>query len=192
MRRYLRYTKRRRAGQVLHRQNVPICLCAVNVCMFQRVQVPPGKGRLPGSNRSGGGGNEPVEAFGGKDRLSDSAKMQAATQVKVHVMPRKDSVDADLPDIEGRPERQGKVSDKSTLPVHRGRGQQHASKEHAESTGNRRRQRLGKPQTDGPRGSESGRQRWRRGSYERRSRVMPVEQRGLSSRISVRMEESTE
>jgi hypothetical protein len=34
-----------------------------------------------GSNRSGGGGNETVEAFDGKDRVSDSASQQAVTRV---------------------------------------------------------------------------------------------------------------
>ena len=42
---------------------------AVNACVFQRVEVPPGKGRLPSSNRSGGGGNESVGAFDGKGHL---------------------------------------------------------------------------------------------------------------------------
>ena len=43
--------------------------CAVNVCVFQRVKVPPGKDRLPSSNRSGGRGNKPVGAFDGKDHV---------------------------------------------------------------------------------------------------------------------------
>ena len=34
-----------------------------------------------GSNRSGGGGNEAVEAFDGKDRFSDPASKQAVTRV---------------------------------------------------------------------------------------------------------------
>ena len=46
-----------------------ILLCAVNVCVFQRVKVPPGKDRLPSSNRSGGRGNKPVGAFDGKDHV---------------------------------------------------------------------------------------------------------------------------
>ena len=41
-----------------------MCPCAVNACVFQRVQVPSGKGRLPSSNRSGEGGNEVAGAFG--------------------------------------------------------------------------------------------------------------------------------
>ena len=48
---------------------VDFCWCAVNACVFQRVEVPPGKGRLPRSNRSGEGGNEFVGAFDGKGHL---------------------------------------------------------------------------------------------------------------------------
>ena len=54
---------------------------AVKACAFPQVRVLPGRGRMPSSNRSGGGGNELVGAFGGKGRPGDSAKMQAVTQV---------------------------------------------------------------------------------------------------------------
>jgi hypothetical protein len=46
-------------------------LCAVKGADLQRVRFPPGNWIAPaGSNRSGGGGNEAVEAFDAKDRLA--------------------------------------------------------------------------------------------------------------------------
>jgi hypothetical protein len=54
--------------------------CAVRGAGQQRVQVPPGNWIAPpGSNRSGGRGNETAGAFDGKGSYSDSASVQAAT-----------------------------------------------------------------------------------------------------------------
>jgi hypothetical protein len=58
---------------------------------------------MPSSNRSGGGGNELVGAFGGKGRLGDSAKMQAVTRVNVRRGPETFDVDADPPQRRRRP-----------------------------------------------------------------------------------------
>ena len=86
-------------------------LCAVNVCTFQRVRTPPGNSRLPRSNRSGGGGNEPAEAFGVKGHsYGDSATMQAVTQVNARRSLEKSNVDADTVVGWGRLARQGKLA----------------------------------------------------------------------------------
>jgi hypothetical protein len=48
----------------------------------QRVEVPPGSWFVPpGNNRSSGGGNEAIEAFGAESRSGDSVSMQAVTRV---------------------------------------------------------------------------------------------------------------
>jgi len=50
------------------------------VLVSQRVKGPPGNWSLqPEVITSGGGGNEAVEAFDGKDRNGDSASKQAVT-----------------------------------------------------------------------------------------------------------------
>ena len=54
--------------------------CAVKGAGPLRVQVPPGNWFAPpGSNRSGGGGNETVGASGVEGHLGDLASMQAVT-----------------------------------------------------------------------------------------------------------------
>ena len=59
-----------------------ISQCAVNGVGPQRVEVPPGSWFVPpGNNRSSGGGNEAVEAFGEEGRNGDSVSMQAVTRV---------------------------------------------------------------------------------------------------------------
>ena len=56
--------------------------CAVKGCRFSAGASPTRQLVAPaGSNRSGGGGNETVEAFDGKGRLGDSASRQAVTRV---------------------------------------------------------------------------------------------------------------
>jgi len=53
--------------------------CAVKGAGLQRVQLPPGNWFVPpGSNQSGGGGNEAVGASGGEG-LGDLASMEAVT-----------------------------------------------------------------------------------------------------------------
>jgi hypothetical protein len=53
-------------------------MCAVEGFGQQRVQVPPGNWMVPpGSNRSGGGDNEAVGAFGIEGRIGDLASLQA-------------------------------------------------------------------------------------------------------------------
>jgi len=54
--------------------------CAVKSASPQRVRVPPGSWFAPpGSNQSGGRGNEVVGASGVEGRLGDLASMQAVT-----------------------------------------------------------------------------------------------------------------
>src|SRR5215470_19507326 len=56
--------------------------CAVKGAGPLRVQVPPGNWFAPpGSNRSGGGGNETVGASGVEGHVGDLASMQAVTRV---------------------------------------------------------------------------------------------------------------
>jgi len=60
----------------------PDYACAVKGASPPRVKVPPGNWFAPpGSNRSGGGGNEAVGASGVEGRLGDLASMQAVTYV---------------------------------------------------------------------------------------------------------------
>ena len=57
-------------------------MCAVKGVGQQWVQVPPGNWIAPpGSNRSGGRGNEAVGAFGVEGRIGDLASMQAVIGV---------------------------------------------------------------------------------------------------------------
>ena len=144
-----------------------ILLCAVNVCTFQRVQSPPGNSRLPRSNRSGGGGNESAEAFGVKGHsYGDSATMQAVTQVNARRGLEKSNVDADTAVGWGRPARQGKAAINAPC---RSTG--------VESSSMYRRNVQKARDTDGDGGrhatngqpvrARSGRQRRRRGPYER-------------------------
>ena len=53
--------------------------CVVNACVSWRVKVPPGKGRLPSSHRSGERGNEFVGAF---DQLLDAQAVGARLEVQ--------------------------------------------------------------------------------------------------------------
>jgi len=75
-----------------------MCPCAVNACVFQRVEVPPGKGRLPSSNRSGS-----CRSLRWKGSLGDPAKMQAVTQVNARRGLETLVVEADPTDTRGRP-----------------------------------------------------------------------------------------
>ena len=56
-----------------------------------------------GSYRSGGGGNETVEAFETTGRFGGSASRQAATQVNAVQAPKQPDVEADPVAIRGRP-----------------------------------------------------------------------------------------
>ena len=68
------------------------------------MRFPPGQLVAPsGSYRSGGGGNEAVEAFETTGRLGGSASRQAATQVNAVQAPKQPDVGADPVAIRGRP-----------------------------------------------------------------------------------------
>src|SRR5262249_9234988 len=56
-----------------------------------------------GSYRSGGGGDEAVEAFETTGRLGGSASRQAATRVNAEQAPKQPDVGADPAAIRGRP-----------------------------------------------------------------------------------------
>lgn len=64
------------------------------MCAVERRSPPAGEQSSPatiapaGSNRSGGRGNEAVEAFGVEGRASDSASMQAVTEVNAEQAPK--------------------------------------------------------------------------------------------------------
>ena len=98
-----------------------MCPCAVNACVFQRVKVPPGKGRLPSSNRSGGGGNEFVGAFDGKDHWwsREDAGRNANERSKKGLETL--VVEADLTDTRGMQHYRGREAMIATLEFHRGR-----------------------------------------------------------------------
>src|SRR3954470_2024119 len=71
---------------------------------LQRVRFPPGSLVAPsGSYRSGGGGNEAVEAFETTGRFGGSASRQAATRVNAVQAPKQPDVGADPVAIRGRP-----------------------------------------------------------------------------------------
>jgi hypothetical protein len=68
------------------------------------VQFPPDNWFAPvGSSRSGGGGNQAVEAFDVKDRIGGPASRQAVTQVNIRGGPERFVVDADPSVSWGRP-----------------------------------------------------------------------------------------
>ena len=57
---------------------------------LQWVQLPPGNWFAPpGSNQSGGEGNEAVEAFGVEGHVGDSVSVQAVTRVNAEQAPKK-------------------------------------------------------------------------------------------------------
>ena len=138
-----------------------------------------------GSYRSGGGGDEAVEAFETTGRFGGSASRQAATEVNAVRAPKQPDVGADPVAIRGRPssrETEGLPSRRDTLPgFHRGMGGGMPVHGDPMQHGKPRRWGRGTPNRQ-PARARSGRPRWRRGPYERGSRVMPAEQRGLSSR----------
>ena len=139
-----------------------------------------------GSYRSGGGGDEAVEAFETTDRSGGSASRQAATQVNVMQAPKQPDVEADPVAIRGRPPsletRGGNLSRCDTLQgFHRGIGGGMSAQGDPTQHGKPRRwERVTLNRQ--PARARSGRSRWRRGPYERGTRVTPGEQRGLSSR----------
>jgi hypothetical protein len=64
--------------------------CAVKGAGLQWVKLPPGNWFAPpGSNRSGGEGNQTVGAFGVEGHVGDSVSVQAVTQVNAEQAPKK-------------------------------------------------------------------------------------------------------
>jgi hypothetical protein len=143
------------------------------------VKVPPGNWFVPpGNNRSSGGGNEAAEAFGAEGRKGDSVSMQAVTRVNAEQASKRVMQEPTrLSFGEGR-RRWSSTSEQasSVLPGywrrHVGNGDQmQHGKPHAVVAVSTN-QRLARVRL--------GRVGWRRGLYDHRSRVTPVEERGLS------------
>ena len=118
--------------------------------------------------------------------LGGSASRQAATQVNAVQAPKQPDVEADPVAIRGRPPslgtRGGYPSRRDTLQgSHRGIGG--GMPAHGDPTQHGKPRRWGRVTPNRqPARARSGRSRWRRGPYERGTRVTPGEQRGLSSR----------
>jgi hypothetical protein len=139
-----------------------------------------------GSYRSGGGGDEAVEAFETTGRLGGSASRQAATRVNAEQAPKQPDVGADPVAIRGRPPSLGTGGDHPSRcdrlqGSHRGMGGGMSAQGDPTQHGKPRRWGRVTPNRQ-PARVGSGRARWRRGPYERGTRVTPGEQRGLSSR----------
>ena len=139
-----------------------------------------------GSYRSGGGGDEAVEAFETTGRFGGSASRQAATRVNAEQAPKQPDVGADPVAIRGRPPSLGtgggNPSRRDMLQgSHRGIGG--GMPAHGDPTQHGKPRRWGRVTPNRqPARARSGRSRWRRGPYEQGTRVMLGEQRGLSSR----------
>ena len=93
----------------------------------------------------------------------------------------KGNANADPLETWGRLAGRGKRAKRAPRPSRRGSGEDMRAMEICGNTGNPTRREVKAPGQQ-PARARLGRAGWRRGSYERRSRVMPVEQRGLSSR----------
>ena len=166
--------------------------CAVKVVDLQWVQLPPGIWVAPaGSYRSGGGGNEAAGAFETTGDYSRPASGQAITRVNVEQASKRRDVGADPAASRGRPTSLGEratvgIGRPTSDPTQRShRGSDDGMPVHGDLTEH------GKPQAAGARGSDRQPARarpgdlgWRTGPYDRRGRVMPAEERGLSSRVA--------
>ena len=118
--------------------------------------------------------------------LGGSASRQAATQVNAMQAPKQGDVEADPVAIRGRPSSLGTRGDypsRRDTPQGSHRGMGGGMPAHGDPTQHGKPRRWGRVTPNRqPARARSGRSRWRRGPYERGSRVMPAEQRGLSSR----------
>jgi hypothetical protein len=120
-----------------------------------------------GSYRSGGGGNEAVEAFETTGRLGGSASRQAATRVNAVQAPKQGDVEADPVATRGRPPsletRGDHPSGRDTLQgFHRGMGG--GMPAHGDPTQHGKPRRWGRVTPNRhPARARSGRSRWRRG-----------------------------
>ena len=93
----------------------------------------------------------------------------------------KGNANADPVEIRGRLAGRGKRAKRAPRPYRRGNGEDMRATETCGNTGNPTRREVKAPDQQ-PARDRLGCEGWRRGSYERRSRVMLVEQRSLSSR----------
>ena len=93
----------------------------------------------------------------------------------------KGNANADPVEIRGRLPGRGKRAKRAPRPYRRGSGEDMRAMETCGNTGNPTRREVKAPGQQ-PARARLGCGGWRRGPYERRSRVMPVEQRDLGSR----------
>ena len=93
----------------------------------------------------------------------------------------KGNANADPIEIRGRLTGRGKRAKSAPRPYRRGSGEDMCATETCGNTGNPTRREVKAPSQQ-PARDRLGREGWRRGPQERRNRVVPVEQRGLSSR----------
>jgi hypothetical protein len=93
----------------------------------------------------------------------------------------KGNANADPVEMRGRLTGRRKRAKRALRPYRRGSGEDMRATETCGNTGNPTRREVRAPNRQ-PARDRLGCEGWRRGSYERRSRVMPVEQRSLSSR----------
>ena len=160
---------------------------SLSECAVERRRTPVGEQTHPanvapaGSSRGGPGRDEWSEALGAKGPVSGSASQQAVMQMNIEQVPKPSNVDADPAQTWGR------------LPSDRKRAKQAISEstgalmtacwqeEFCGNTGNPARC-LGSPGNMPSVRTGQGRVGWRRGPYDRRCRVTPAEERGLSSR----------
>ena len=135
-----------------------------------------------GNSRSGCGGNEAVEAFDGKRSFSDSASKQAVMRMNTEQVPKPSNVDADPVETWGRlpsDSTRAKVTlFGSTGALVTACWQEEFCSNTGDPAQSEAQQRSNRPPARAGQGWVGS----RRGPYYRRSRIMPVEGRGLGSR----------
>jgi len=156
-------------------------------CAVKRRRTPVGEQTHPaivapaGSSRGGPGRDERSEALGAKGPVSGSASQQAVMQMNIEQVPKPSNVDADPAQSWGRlpsdMKRAKRAVSESTGVLMTACWQE----EFCGNTGNPARC-LGSPGHLPPARAGQGRVGWRRGPYDRRSRVTLAEERGLGSR----------
>ena len=165
------------------RENSPTFQCAVNTEQDSRGRENPT--RQLSFRRKQSGRASLVTAAGEAPDVKGSCKRvseRAGPNMSEHrASLEKGNANADPIETRGRLTGRRKRTKRALRPYRRGIGEDMRATETCGNTGNPTRREVKAPNQK-PARDRLGCEGWRRGSYERRSRVMPVEQRSLSSR----------
>jgi len=147
-------------------------------------RTPPGNFRSAGSSRDANRwqrrGAKLLDVKGSYKRVSERA---GPNMIEHRVSLETDNANADPVEVRGRLAGRGKRAKLAPRPYRRGSGEDMRAKETCGNTGNPLRREVKAPGQQ-PARDRLGRGGRRRGPYERGNRVMPAEQRGLSSRTA--------